>query len=50
MIEVIGSENDDDIQPYADEIVNSLHSLDNGDFYAYLYEAVCKVTEVLKIT
>ena len=50
MIDFISSEIEDDIQPYANEIVNLLHSLDNGDFYAYIYEAVCKVTEVLKIT
>ena len=45
IIEVISSGIDDDIQSYADEIVNSLHNLDNGDFYTYIYEAVCKVTE-----
>jgi len=38
------------MQPFADEIVDLLHSINKTDFYAYFYQAVFDVIEVLKIT
>jgi hypothetical protein len=50
MIEEICSGEEDDIQLFADEIVNLLHSLDDGKFYAYINQAVCEFTQEFKIT
>ena len=47
MIEGICKKKEDDPQIFAGEIIKNLHELDNKEFYAYIYEAVCKVTEVL---
>ena len=47
MIEDIFNKKEYDPKIFAGQIVNDLHSLDNKEFYAYIYEAVCKVTEVL---
>ena len=47
MIEDICKKKEDDPQIFANQIVDYLHELDNKEFYAYIYEAVCKVTEVL---
>ena len=40
MIEEICSDQGDELQTFADEIIEKFECLDKGEFYDYLYKAV----------